>query len=121
MAGASAQSPVGPPSGFLLDRGRYSTIPDPASRVAINPFGINERGQIGGFTLSNPDGTEAHGFLLAQGIKGPFTPIDFPGAPGTIAFKINDRGQIVGVYDNTAASPSGKPSPMPMPMMMSRR
>jgi hypothetical protein len=31
-----------------------------------------------------------------RGFKGPFTPIDFPGAPRTIAGGINDQGKIVG-------------------------
>ena len=34
-----------------------------------------------------------HGFLLAAGVEGDFTPIDFPGAPNTVAFDINNRGQ----------------------------
>ena len=33
-----------------------------------------------------------------MGAEGPFEPIDFPGAPITVAFGINDRGQIVGAY-----------------------
>jgi hypothetical protein len=72
-----------------------------------------------GSTFSDPNGTELHGFLLAKGSSGPFTPIDFPGAPNTVAFGINDRGQIVGVYENPDAAPDGQPSPMQMPMMMS--
>ena len=49
-------------------------------------------------TTSADPGTNAHGFLLDKGVEGPFTPIDFPGAPRTGAFGINDRGQIVGIY-----------------------
>jgi hypothetical protein len=63
--------------------------------------------------------TELHGFLLAKGPSGPFTPIDFPGAPNTVAFGINDRGQIVGTYENPDAAPDAQPSLMQMPMMMS--
>ena len=90
----------------------------PASAFTF-PFGINDRGQIVGFTASDPAVTEVHGFLLAKGVEGPFTPIDFPGAPRTVAFGINDRGQIVGVYENPDAAPDGQQSPMRMPMMMS--
>jgi hypothetical protein len=52
----------------------------------------------------------ARGFLLAKGANGPSTPISFPGAPRTIALGINDQGQVVGTYENTAAAP---PSPQP--------
>ena len=69
-------------------------------------------------TVSDPNGTELHGFLLAKGRSGPFTPIDFPGAPNTVAFGINNRGQIVGVDENPDAAPDRQQSPMRMPMMM---
>jgi hypothetical protein len=45
-------------------------------------------------------GNRAHvGFLLHKGAKGAFTRIDFPDAPQTFAGGINDRGQIVGIYE----------------------
>jgi hypothetical protein len=56
--------------------------------------------------------------LLAKGVNGPFTPIDFPNAPVTGATDINDHGQIVGFYVNPDAAPDRQPSPMGMPMMM---
>ena len=59
-----------------------------------------------------------HGFLLAKGVNGRFTPIDFPGAPSTAAFGLNDRGQITGTYANPDAAPDDQQSPMRMPMMM---
>ena len=68
---------------------------------------------------ATPTGTELHGFLLAKGPLGPFTPIDFPGAPNTVAFGINDRGQIVGVYENPDAGAGSGGGPMQMPMTMS--
>jgi hypothetical protein len=58
-----------------------------------------------------------HGFLLVNGVNGRFTPIDFPGAPSTAVFGLNDRGQITGTYVNSAAAPDAQPSPMRMPMM----
>jgi hypothetical protein len=48
----------------------------------------------------------ARGFLLARGARGPFTPIDVPGAPRTIVYGLNDAGAIVGQYENTNAAPS---------------
>jgi hypothetical protein len=81
VAGVSAQSP--PPTSiaaFLLDRGRYTTIEAPEPGVELAPIGINNRGQIAGYTAVDLVQTELHGFLLAEGVEGDFTPIDFPGA-----------------------------------------
>ena len=46
------------------------------------------------------------GFVLAKGIKGPFTPISVPGAPRTVANGLNTRGQVVGIDENPNATPS---------------
>lgn len=49
---------------------------------------------------------DAHGFLLRRRPGGPVTAIDVPGgAVRTIALGINDRGQIVGTYERSAAGP----------------
>ena len=102
--------------GFLLSGGIYRQFAAP--RVAFTqPSKINNRGQIVGSTLGDAASTDFHGFLLAKGRSGPFTPIDFPGAPRTVAVGINDRGQIVGAYENPDAAPDREPSPMQMPMM----
>ena len=105
--------------GFLLSGAVYSTFNAPDA-VGTFPAGINNRDQIVGTRVDDVAGTRGQGFLLAQGARGPFTPVAFPGASVTTAFGINDRGQIVGVYANTAA-PNGKRSTMRMPMLMSRR
>jgi hypothetical protein len=55
----------------------------------------------------------ARGFLLARGARGPFTPIEVPGAPRTAAYGLNDAGAIVGVYENPNAQPAPQPSPQP--------
>jgi hypothetical protein len=52
-------------------------------------------------------------------IKDLFTPIDFPGAPRTLATGINDQGQIVGAFENPAATPDRQRSPTQSPGMMS--
>jgi len=101
--------------GFLLERGRYTTIEVPGATGETSALGINNRGQIVGATSTGP-GQEPHGFLLRGGAGGPFTPIDVPGAPGTSATGINDAGVIVGVYTN----PNATPSPQPTATLMSR-
>ena len=104
--------------GFLLSKGVYTTF-DAAGVPFTSPNGINNRGQIVGYTAPDLTQTELHGFLLANGVNGPFTPIDFPGAALTAGLDINDRGQIVGLYENPDAAPDDQQSPMQMPMMMS--
>ena len=106
--------------GFLLSGGAYATFDAPGVPVTT-PLDINDRGQIVGFTIREPSPVPfagARGFLLARGAKGPFTPIDFPGASLTAAGGIDDRGRIVGTYQNATAAPDRPPSPMRMPMMM---
>lgn len=86
--------------GFLLRKGVFRTI-DPPGAAFTNALGINSEGEIVGrycTTVAVPCTTESgniHGFLLAEG---EFTTIDFPGAIGTSAWKINPQGDIVGVY-----------------------
>jgi YD repeat-containing protein len=96
--------------GFRRDaRGRFTTIDVPGA-AATQLTKINDRGQIVGYTAA-PTATDpflagARGFLLARGARGPFTPIDVPGAPRTIVYGLNDAGAIVGQYENTNAAPS---------------
>ena len=100
--------------GFQLDKGRVTTFdapPGPITFVLSN----NNRGQIvgagttGGVTDGGPIPT-VRGFLLRKGIRGPITPIAFPGAPNTLPNGINDLGRIVGGYqnpDSPSVSPAG--------------
>jgi hypothetical protein len=104
---------------FRSARGRITTI-DAASVVLTLPLGLNNRGQIVGLTSTSPsfdpgDG-EIHGFLLGNGPGGPFTRIDVPGASDTGATGIDDRGRIVGVYENPNATMSGQRARAGAPM-----
>jgi probable HAF family extracellular repeat protein len=107
-------APTGDPTrldGFVLSRGRYTTF-DPDDNALTLPLGINDRGMIAGYTAAQFDATadaNAHGFLLRRGAGGPVTRIDVPGALGTGAMGINDRGQVVGVYINPDAAPTLQP------------
>jgi uncharacterized membrane protein len=75
---------------FLLHNGVYTNIDYPGGGAAARA--INARGDIVG-GLGDADG--AHGFLLRDG---KMTKIDFPGASTTIAFGINNTGDITGQY-----------------------
>jgi probable HAF family extracellular repeat protein len=106
--------------GFLRDRrGRVHTIDAPGAPDFTFAADINNRGQIVGSGLnydSDGNATSAAGFLLRKGVEGPFTPIDFPGALGTIPRGIDDQGRIVGIYANPETSaPAGLQLGMPMP------
>ena len=99
MAGASVQSPPGLLRGFLVDRGRYTPIASPAAGVRLVPLGINDRSQMVGEYIV--DDRQERGFVRDR--QGRVTPFDFPGALATAPEKINNRGQIVGSYSETAA------------------
>ena len=60
------------------------------------------RGRTGGETAPRTR-SPASGFLLAKGVGGPFTPVDVPGAPRNLVRGLNDRGQLVGSYENTVS------------------
>jgi hypothetical protein len=46
--------------------------------------------------------------VLREGAGGPFSRIDFPGALGSLASGIDDRGRIVGIYANPDTLPSAQ-------------
>jgi probable HAF family extracellular repeat protein len=88
--------------GFHLRHGRTTTLDAPGATATI-PYDVNDRGQIvvSAFTPTADDPfAAARGFVLRDGIEGPFTEARFPGAPRTVATGIDDRGRIVGVYEN---------------------
>jgi len=89
--------------GFLLSGGVYTSIKFPEARNT-RANGINSAGDIVGTYVEkkndpidgNNDG-RTHGFLLSCGV---FRTIDFPDAHYTEAWRINDRGQVIGRYKN---------------------
>jgi probable HAF family extracellular repeat protein len=109
--------------GYLWERGRLATIDAPDAPVTV-PLDINNRGQVVGqlrtdVTVPPADDPGTGGFLLAKGAKGPFTRVGFPGAPKSIATGLNDRGQIVGNYQNPNPTPSRQRDGMPPMSRMS--
>jgi hypothetical protein len=91
--------------GFLLSHGQYTTLDDPNAGTAAGQgtfgIGINNDGQVSGNYVDA--GGVYHGFLLSHGHDGQYTTLDDPNAgtaagQGTVAYGLNDRGQIVGYY-----------------------
>jgi probable HAF family extracellular repeat protein len=80
--------------GFLLSAGSFSTIDFPGALDLTAPSGITANREIVGFF---DDGNGAlHGFTL---IASNFSTEDFPGAFLTEAFRVNEAGRIVGIYN----------------------
>jgi uncharacterized membrane protein len=91
---------------FLLERhnGQFTAIDLPAVvEISVDNGGINSRRDVvGTYCGTGPctgESPDSHGFLLSGGRV---TTIDVPGAIRTIAFGINERGDIVGGYTDGA-------------------
>jgi probable HAF family extracellular repeat protein len=92
-------SPRSPFPGFVLERGRYTSIEAPDPNVWLFPFDINNRGQLTGeYVRIGPDGVPDSESGFVRDKRGRVTVLDVPGAKGTEAVKLNDRGQAVGEY-----------------------
>ncbi|HYJ69881.1 MAG TPA: hypothetical protein VEX15_19685 [Nocardioidaceae bacterium] len=89
--------------GFRLRRGRYTKFGAFGFPLTF-ATDINDRGQIAGYAISDLDLTEAHGFVLADGVGGPITQIDVLGVPRTAVYGLDDRGRLIGVCDNPRAT-----------------
>jgi hypothetical protein len=114
LVGVYAPDPTNPRgglAGFLLRNGRYRTFRIPDAPFTL-PLGINNRGQVAGYSTTEPDlRTGARGFLLVRGVGGPLTRIDVPGATATGVTDIDNRGRLVGLYDNRPASEDAPDGP----------
>jgi hypothetical protein len=91
--------------GFLMGRsGRFMKIDVPGA-VVTNPLGVNDRGQVVGSWVGQdaeptpPSGQlkPAHGFVWQNGRYETF---DAPGSVTTAGYEINNRGWIVGNYED---------------------
>ncbi|MGH9214164.1 MAG: hypothetical protein ACRD2C_26365 [Acidimicrobiales bacterium] len=85
-------------------RGRYTTIDPPGSFANEETVDINNRGEMVGFSDADGENTAGtQGFLRTR--RGRYETIEVPGATSTAALKLNDRGQVAGIYfdqDTTA-------------------
>ena len=80
--------------GFLLDKGRFTTIDVPGRDWDRNLWHQMRRGRSLVWYFEARSRT--HGFLLDNGT---FVTIDVPGAPNTRAHGIDATGRIAGIYE----------------------
>lgn len=88
--------------GFVYEEGSFCQLDYPGA-TGTNILGINNLGQMTGmFTTA----VATSGFIYDRGTFSP--PLSYPGAGNlTIANGINDRGEIVGVYQNVGPGQRG--------------
>jgi probable HAF family extracellular repeat protein len=85
---------------FLYTDGSITTIEVPCAGCGTEANGINDRGQIVGYSefIDSTGTSHFDGFLYTGGR---FTTIDVPGAFETEAFGINNSGQIFGNFKDS--------------------
>jgi uncharacterized membrane protein len=84
--------------GFLYVDGISTTLNFPGS-VETNAYSINAKGVVVGSYIEIKDGNYfSHGFVYTGG---KYTTLNVPQSPNyTVAFSINDRGQVAGRYND---------------------
>jgi autotransporter passenger strand-loop-strand repeat protein/probable HAF family extracellular repeat protein len=92
--------------GFLYSGGTYTTIDDPLATSGTLAWGINGSGEVVGTFISGGNGTlsGASGFLDSKGV---YTTIFDSSGVSTLAFGINDAGQIVRDYVDSSGGLHG--------------
>lgn len=75
----------------LIGNPPYTSVGPPNSQAT----GINNSGEITGFTFTNSTDTDANGFLIDGATT---TTLQFPGSTFTQAFGLNNDGEVVGDY-----------------------
>jgi probable HAF family extracellular repeat protein len=81
---------------FALRNGRFRLLDFPGNSSTEAAHGINNLGQIAGYTIS---GIDRHAYLYRNGKT---KTLAFPGAAVTVAQGINDVGIVVGWYGGGA-------------------
>lgn len=99
--------------GFFLHHGILTTLDVPGASATVLT-GINDKGDMVGYSDKGPTASsrvDEHAFLLHHGV---FTPLNVPGAVVylgnryvTEAEALNDKGQIVGNYVDSASRQRG--------------
>lgn len=84
-------------TGFVLQQGTFRSFEDPdAAPMQTTPSGINDFGRICGSFVDLAGTT--HAFQL-NGIN--YRTIDFPMADSSVGYKVNNLGQVIGIYSSS--------------------
>lgn len=89
--------------GVLRQGHGYDTPIDVTGARETYPLGMNDNGEIVGYSDTDPNVT--HGFYRSA--KGQFSTIDVPNAAATVVFEINDGGQVAGYYVDASGNVHG--------------
>jgi probable HAF family extracellular repeat protein len=89
--------------GFIYSGGVFRTLDFPGPPPATELHAINNRGEVVGIYYGTGDGL-IHSFVYTDNV---FMPLAVPGARLTVAFGINDHGEIVGWYQDFSFRPHG--------------
>jgi hypothetical protein len=94
--------------GMILTGTKLTTVNNSSCEAisgtgGISFFGVNGAGTAVGWCTSSKTGTE----IAFSYAKGKFTTINFPKSSGTEATGINDKGDIVGLYLDSAGATHG--------------
>jgi hypothetical protein len=89
--------------GMILAGKKLTTVDNKACSAisgtgGISFYGVNSLGAVAGWCTSSKTGLDM-GFVYA---KGKFTAVNFPKSNGTQATGINDKGEVVGLYLDSA-------------------
>lgn len=92
---------------FLQQQGgRLLTLSYPGA-TATQAFGVNNGDEVvGSYTVGSGTTAMTHGFVWAPGLG--FANVDDPNGVGTTTINgVNDRGQLVGFYTDSAGNTDG--------------
>jgi hypothetical protein len=94
--------------GMILAGAKLTTVDNKGCSAisgtgGISFYGINSAGEAAGWCTSSKTGLDI-GFVYS---KGKFTPVNFPKSDGTQATGINDKGEVVGLYLDSAGLSHG--------------
>jgi hypothetical protein len=89
--------------GMILAGTKLTTVDNKACEAiagtgGISFYGVNSAGAAAGWCTNAKTGLDT-GFVYS---KGKFTPVNFPKSNGTQATGINDKGEVVGLYFDSA-------------------
>jgi uncharacterized membrane protein len=90
-----------PPMGFLYSGGSFSFIH--TSDQSTFAQGINDSGEVVGYSYTNPAFVGVNGFVYMNGIV---SALNVSGQFGTVAYGVNNAGQVVGYYYGSAFGPN---------------